>query len=440
MRPCWPPFITNPRQRYGDIQDVKLSFGGAAVSDILSQGKDRDPRGGRWRLIAVAASIAAVAAVLIVLHFPGQWPVTGQPAKTATAANPAPSGRPESVPAARMPPDKPAMMAGRPLPRGTTLWLPLGGHQPAWLSVATGRTEPIRGLPRRRNGYQLIRIAGGWAAQPFPVTNASCAACGPGRLPVYYFADGSRTAGRVGAADFIAPAATVGALWLVSYRPGADPGVAAGTAQEVSITGSALGPRLTLPAGYVIDQATRAGLLLVPEVPGPGALRYELWDPGTRRVMRSFENVIAASPAEIAWMPGCTAACRVHVLDLPAGRAGAISLPGRSQAYEGAFSPDGRLLALLVTSRIGAGGRAAATRLVVAVVTSGRLMAVPGTTVGSGRGVDFGWQAGSRRLVADVSLPHGWQIAVWRPGEARLSVALARAPSGSWPVSDEGPY
>jgi hypothetical protein len=410
------------------------------VSDILSQGKDRDPRGWRWRLIAVAVGIAAVAAVLIAVRLPGQRPVTGRPANPATAANPAPSGSPGSVPAAPGPlPRRPATMAGRPLSRGTTLWLPLGGYRPAWLSVATGRTEPIRGLPRRGNGYQLIRIAGGWAAQPFPADNASCTACAP-PLPVYYFADGSRAANRVGAASFIAPAATAGALWLVSYRPGADTSVAAGTAQEVSITGSALGPRLRLPAGYVIDQATRAGLLLEPEVAGPGAVRYELWDPGTRRVTRSFENVIAASPAEIAWMPGCTAGCRVHLLALPGGQSGEISLPGRSQAFEGAFSPDGRLLALLVTARIGAGGHAAATRLMVALVASGRLMAVPGTTVGSGRGVDFGWQAGSGRLIAEVSLQHGWQIAVWRPGEARLSVAFARAPSGSWPVADEGPY
>lgn len=329
-------------------------------------------------------------------------------------------------------------MVGGPLPRGTTVWLPLGGDRPAWLSVATGQAEPIRGLPG--NSYQLIRIAGGWAALPFPVVNASCATCASRLLPVYYVADGSRAASRVGAADFVAPAVTGGALWLVSYRPGADMSVAAGTAREVSVTGSAPGPPLRLPAGYVIDQATRAGLLLVPELTGSGAVRYELWDPGTRRVTRSFENVIAASPAEIAWMPGCTAGCRVRVLDLPGGRAQEISLPGRSQAYQGAFSPDGRLLALLVTARIAAGGRAAATRIVVAVVASGRLMAVPGTTVGSGNGVSFGWPAGSGRLVADVSLQDGWQIAVWRSGEARLSVAIARAPDGSWPVVDQGPY
>jgi hypothetical protein len=88
-------------------------------------------------------------------------------------------------------------------------------------------------------------------------------------------------------------------------------------------------------------------------------------------VTRSFVNLIAASAAEIAWMPGCaidtpalparTAGCRVHVLDLPDRRVEEISRPGRSKCYQGAFSPDGRLLALQVTARVTAAGRAAAT-------------------------------------------------------------------------------
>ena len=163
-------------------------------------------------------------------------------------------------------------MTGQPLPRDASLWLLLGGHGPAWLSVATGRAEPIRGLPRSGNGYQFIRIAGGWAAQPFPV-DAGCDNCAPAPLPVYYVADGSRVASRIGAADFTAPAATPGALWLVSYQRGADMSTAAGTAQEISVTGAALGPRLRLPAGYVIDQGTRAGLLLVQELAGSGPVR-----------------------------------------------------------------------------------------------------------------------------------------------------------------------
>jgi hypothetical protein len=311
--------------------------------------------------------------------------------------------------------------------------------------VTTGRTEPIRGLPRRGNGYQLIRIAGGWTAQAFPGNHSNCANCAPRPPPVYYVADGSRAASRIGAADYTAPTTAPGTLWLVSYQPGADMSAAAGTAQQVSVTGAALGRRLSLPAGYVIDQGTRAGLLLVQEqASGSSPVRWELWDPSTRRVTRSFVNVIAASPAEIAWMPACTAGCRVHVLHLPGGRAGEITLPGRSHSYEGAFSPDGRFLALLVTARITASGWPGATRLMVAAVATGRITPVPGTTVASRIGVSFGWQAGSQRLIADVTVgvpgQYEWQIAVWRPGDARLSVALARAPGGSWPVIDQGPY
>jgi hypothetical protein len=313
---------------------------------------------------------------------------------------------------------------------------------------ATGRTVPVRGLPPAGNGYQLIAIAGGWAAQPFPADDAGCDTCAPGPLPVYYVADGARAASRIGAADYTAPAATPGALWLVSYRRGADMSTAAGDAQEISVTGASLGPRLRLPAGYVIDQGTRAGLLLVPEQPASSSVRYELWDPSTRRMTRSFVNLIAASPAEIAWMPGCAAGCQVRVLDLSGGRVRQISLPGLSKSYQGAFSPDGQLLALLVTARVAADGQAATIRLMVATVASGRISAVPGITVGSGIGVDFGWQAGSHRLVADVGVgakeqPEAqpeWQVAVWQPGDARLSTALARAPNGSWPVIDEGPY
>lgn len=228
-------------------------------------------------------------------------------------------------------------------------------------------------------------------------------------------------------------------------RPGADMSTAAGAAQEISVTGATLGPRLRLPAGYMIDQGTRAGLLLVQEQQqGSSPFRYELWDPGTRRVTRSFVNLIAASPAELAWMPGCTARCRVQVLDLSGGRVQEIALPGRSKSYQGAFSPDGQLLALLVTARVTADGQAATIRLMVATVASGRITAVPGTTVGSGNGVDFGWQAGSHRLIADVGVGSTeqaeWQVAVWQPGDARLSTALGRASNESWPVIDEGPY
>jgi len=201
-----------------------------------------------------------------------------------------------------------------------------------------------------------------------------------------------------------------------------------------------LGRAAGLPRGYVIDQGTVAGLLLVPELARAGVVRYQLWQPGTGRVSRSFPNVIAASPGEIAWMSACTVRCAVHVLNLDGGPGRVIPLPRRSQAYQGAFSPDGRLLALQVTARIGAGGRAAATWLVVAAVGSGRLTAVPGATIGAGIGIDFGWQPAGRRLVAAAALQDGWQVAVWCPGDGRLYPAVTRAPAGSWPAVGPGPY
>jgi len=228
-----------------------------AVSDIISSGGDREPRWRRrwWQLAAVAVGIAVALAAAFVWYLPGlrhhgarTRPGTVGPSAAALGEGGLPTAAPSQLPT------RPARMTGQPLSRAASLWVVLGGHGPAWLSVPAGGTEPIRGLPRSGNGYQLFRIAGGWAAQPFPVGDAGCDSCAPGALPVYYVADGSQVATSIGAADFTAPAATGGALWLVSYRHDADMSTAAGTAQEVSVTGAALGPRLTLPAGYEIDQ------------------------------------------------------------------------------------------------------------------------------------------------------------------------------------------
>lgn len=412
------------------------------MSDILDYGRDREPRWRRWRLAGAVIGVAAAIAAF-VWYLPGVRQHSAQPRPSAASPSRTAREGPGSLAAAPSAlSTEPALMTGQSLPRDAGLWLMLGGQNPAWLSVPAGQTEPIHGLPTPGKSYELIRIAGGWAARPFPANQAGCDYCALGPLPVYYVADGSRTASRIGIANLVAPAATRGALWLISYPRGSARG-ATDDAQEISVTGAALGPRLRLPAGYVIDQGTRAGLLLVQELASPGYVGYELWDPRTRRVIRSLVNVIAASPAEIAWVSGCAAGCRVHVLDLHGGRVHGISLPAQSQTYEGAFSPDGRLLAMLATGTTSA-GRAATSLLMVATVASGRITAVPGSTVGSGISVAFGWQPGSHQLVAYVGVSASdrpeWQIAAWRPGDARLSVALARAPGASWPVLDQGSY
>jgi hypothetical protein len=418
------------------------------VDDIISYGKDREPRWARWwqrwrRLVVVAGCVIVALAAVSIWYLPNSRHHGGQ-ASPATL-RPSPAVQANDSDAGPDPlPITPALMTGQPLPPSASLRLLLGGQSPAWLLLPSGEKEQIGDLPARGNGYQLFAIAGGWIAQQFPPGTLGCDNCAPTPLPVYYIADGSQAARRIGTADVTAPAAAPGALWLVSYPHGANMSTAAGTAQEVSVTGTGLGPRLRLPAGYVIDQGTRAGLLLVQQQASSGTFRYELWDPATKRVTGSFVHVIAASPTEIAWVPACTDICRVQVLDLPGGRTGEIPLPGQSTATEGTFSSDGRLLALLVTAGVTAHGPPAANQLMVATVAGGRLAAVPGTTIGSGIGVDFGWQPGSHRLIADVttgtqSQPE-WQIAVWQPADARLSIALTQVPYQSWPVIDKGPY
>ena len=84
--------------------------------------------------------------------------------------------------------------------------------------------------------------------------------------------------------------------------------------------------------------------------------------------------------------------------------------------------------------------RAETASLAVAALSTGRLTIIAGSTVGIGTGVVFGWQAGTGQLIAVVSVRNHWQIAVWQPGDTRLSVAFAQVPDSSWPVAGQGPY
>jgi hypothetical protein len=131
--------------------------------------------------------------------------------------------------------------------------------------------------------------------------------------------------------------------------------------------------------------------------------------------------LIAASPAEIAWTSPCAAACRVQLLDLATGRRAVVELPAGSFAVGAAFSPGGEFLAIQVRS---GEGDVLATRLEVASSASGRLTAVPGTSVGRDALVDFGWPTSDDSLVAEFIFPAKVQLASWQPGATRLAVAV----------------
>jgi hypothetical protein len=397
------------------------------VSDILSQGGDREPRR-RWRWVIPLAVLAAVT-VLIVQHLPHHrhgpaHPRSASPSQTALPLVPV-----------GLHVREPGGVSGLPMSRDHSLRLPLAGPQPAWLSLGTGHEQPIRGLPRDESGYQFNYVPGGWAVQAGSGGPVRCGSCAGPQVPVYFLADSAQSVTRLGTANLVAPGASARSLWLTSYPPGTDMRTTAATAQEVSLTGAPSGPSFRLPAGYAIDQATDRGLLLSPTAQ-PGTPVSTLWNPATAQASRSFDGVIAASATQVAWATQCAPLCHVRVLDLATGRQTAIALPGASSAVNGAFSPDGRFLAIQVSFNNRGDDGALAMQLDVAPIARSRPVAsgspvasshpvpVPGMNVSSDALVSFGWPARGDNLVAELSFITKVQVASWYPGARQLAVAV----------------
>jgi hypothetical protein len=388
-----------------------------AIDDIISHGTGPGPRGPWPRRIVIAVIAVAVLTVLIVQHLPSS---SGRSEHRHRVANHVAGS------ALRIRPARPDGIPGPTARWAAGSRLPVGGSRPAWLYPAKGRMTPIGGLPPLRSGYVFTRILGGWAVQAGAGAGPWCSGCVAGPLPVYFLGDGARSARIVGMANRVAPAAEPEAVWLTTYpaspqRAGERGG--AGFAQEFSASGEPLGPRVRLPGGYVIDTATGGGLLLSRIIPRGPEPTYELWDPVTRHVTRTFSSVIAASASQIAWTPECAARCLVRVVDVRTGRTTQIALPSGSAA-RGAFSPDGSLLALAVSIGNGGDGGSTAMQLEVASVPGGRLAVVPGTWASSDALSGFGWPAGDDSLVAELSFMTKVQVASWHPGSSRLAVAV----------------
>jgi hypothetical protein len=301
-----------------------------------------------------------------------------------------------------------------------SLRLPVAGARPAWLSPASGRAEPIGGLPANPSGYQFTRVAGGWAIQASPAVPAGCASCAGGPAPAWFLPDGARSATPLGPANMVAPGATAGTVWLTSYPPGANMTTASGTAREAGIADASPRP-VRLPPGYAIVQGTVRGLLLAPASQQPGAAD-ELWYPSARKAGPVFDGVLAAGPDEIAWTSQC-AGC-VQVLNLATGRHTEVGLPAGSSAVNAAFSPDGGFLALQLSLGSPGGGSELGMRLDVAAVTTGRVTPVPGTWVSSDALIGFGWPAASDSLVARFSFTTKMQLTSWHPGASRPAVKI----------------
>ena len=399
--------------------------------DILSQGDDREPRQwprGPWVIVAVVLAVIA-GVVYLVLPRHQQAPSATPPVTPSATAPPSAIPSPIVISGNLVIPGQPPERDGiilRSLPWGDSLRLPVAGTQPAWFWPATGRSEPIAGLPADSAGYQFTRVDGGWAVQADSAAKIACDDCAGFAMPVWFLADGARSATRAGTATLVAPAAGARALWLTSYPPGANATNAVGRAREVGPTGALLQPAVTLPAGYVIEQGTDRGLLLAPTNPVSGTGLDRLWNPGSQHASRTFDQVVAASATEIASAPPCALTCTVRVLDLATGRNTVVRLPAGDSPSSGAFSPSGGFLALQLTSENTGDGGALAVRLEVASVASGRLTPVPGTFASSDALAGFGWPADSDSLVAEFNFESTTQLTSWHPGASGLTLAVVK--------------
>ena len=390
--------------------------------DILSQGDDREPSPWPRRLGVIAVVLAVVIGGIVYLTQPHGR--TG-----ASAAHPASATPPAQLTPSPVPVESPEFVRLPDLPNGivggTTNWaasqrLPVSGTQPAWFWPATGRSVTIGGLQADSSGYQFTRVGGGWAVQ------ANGTFCGGGDCatppsPVWFVGNNAQSAVPIGDGDLVAPADNTNALWLTSYYPAANNATAAGEAREVSTTGKQIGPAVTLPRGYLIDQGTDRGLLLTSASGQPGKSAYTLWDPATRTDILGLGNVIAASATDVAWTSGCApTGCRVQMLDLATDTQTSVALPTGSSAAGASFSPSGKLLALQLS--YGLDG-ALAMRLDVATVATGRLTQVPRATGSSDALFAFGWPGDGDSLVAEFTFMPAIQLASWHPGASRLSVS-----------------
>jgi hypothetical protein len=400
-------------------------------------------RSGLAAAVAVGAALLILAALVPALAPGGAGQHDSGPGSRHTARpSPHRTGHHhhDAAPRLQRPRQVQARLRGVPMPSASRLRLLLSGTRPAWMSLPSGQLQPIAGLAANKGNFAFTRVVGGWSVYPFPpgpVCQPDCA--GPAHLN-YYLPGGASAATPIGRGYGVYASNGPGAVWLVRYpraRSSLDYGRA--IAQEVTLSGQRLGSPQRMPAGYTLVRAAGPYLVLTPYSQGPGTVEDKLWDTRTRHVARTLPDVIAVGPEQIAWGPIC-GGCSVHLLDLATGVGVDVPLPHLTWAYNGTYTADGRYLALQLSTSRTSYGMALWTQVAVIDTATGHLTVLAGTaeSPNARNQWQFGWQAGSDELV--IAMPgrqDRFQIATWRPGQARLRVAATRIPRGMYPVLGE---
>jgi hypothetical protein len=394
-------------------------------------------RPSRGQVVGTLGGVALLAALVVVgrLDAPGRSPRAPSPAST-TATPP--------TAATTVPLPAPPRLGGVPLV-GTGLAAllipePSPSAVPGLFWLDSGRLTPIGGLPHG-GCYLPIRLPQGWALSRLAYQPAGQGCHEPRRtqLEFYLLADGASTATRLPVtADQLLPGDTDTRLWLATFLGQPDPTsgqLPPQAIQQVDLAGQPYSPRYRVPDGYVAWRGVAGGsLLLTLAKQGPADTSpYALWNPRSGRMLRRFDRVLATTATTIAWVAaGCgPQRCPVHLTDLASGAETAVAAPRGTWADGGAFSPDGRYLAVVFRAGVDANG--AATQATVGVIDAAtrRLLAVPGAVM---RGGDFwlavAWSPDGAWLLLSAPLgQHTDQLAAWRPGDPILHVPRRQPPT-----------
>ena len=395
-------------------------------------------RPSRSQVIGTLAAVALLAALVVV----GRLDAPGRLGRVSAAA---PAATTETTIGLPTPP----RLRGVPL-KGTGLAAllvpdPSPSAVPGLFWLDRGRLTPIRGLPHGGCYLPPTRLPHGWALgrQAYKPTGQRCRQLSLA-TQFYLLADGATRARRLPVtADRLVADGDDTRLWLITFLGQPDPTsgqLPPQAIQQVDRTGHPYTPRYLVPGGYAAWQGVGGGLLLLIRTgQGPAdTSRFALWDPGRGRMLRRFDRVLAASGSTIAWVAAACGPkpCLVHLSDLASGTDLQVAVPWRAPANRGAFSPDGRYVAVVFGGGDGAGAVTSA-RAGVIDVAARRLLAVPGAvTDGGDVGLAVSWSAdGAWLLVSARVSPLTVQLAAWRPGDTVLHVPRRQPPTGQHPAA-----
>jgi hypothetical protein len=153
-----------------------------------------------------------------------------------------------------------------------------------------------------------------------------------------------------------------------------------------------------------------------------------------RRVLGRARWAVAASDRAAAWVPAdCADPCSLAVGELRGGSRRDYPMPDGRTPESGAFSPDGRLLALTFPA-LDDGESIRPGYIGVLDLQTGAVVPVPDVRTAPELGANLAWSPDGRWLVIGVKWPDHQTIAFWRPG-GDLRVLATTLPGRAGPLT-----